>query len=98
MRASGGTICGRKARRREDLRGRRAPEPKNLRSDPLVHNVYDVYMDEPEPEPRLTHTHTYRLSEDDHQRLDDLAKQTGRSRSNIALKALRLYLDRQDTP
>lgn len=76
----------------------RAPEPKDLHIDPDVHVVYDVYMDEPEPEPRLTHTLTYRLSEHDHQRLNDLAEQTGRSRSNIALKALRLYLDRQDVP
>lgn len=98
MRALSGTFCGRSASRREDLRGCRAPEPKNLLLGPDVHDVYDVYMDEPEPDPRLTHTLTYRLSEHDYQRINDLAKQTGRTCSNITLEALRTHLDRQDTP
>lgn len=55
-------------------------------------------MDEPEPDPRLTHTLTYRLAERDHQRLNDLAKDTGRTCSSITLEALRAHLDRQDTP
>lgn len=98
MRALSGTIGGCRGSAREVLRGCRAPEPKNLLLGPDVHDVYDVYMDEPEPDPRLTHTLTYRLAERDHQRLNDLAKDTGRTCSSITLEALRAHLDRQDTP
>ena len=98
MRALDGRISGGSGISPEDLRGCRALEPKDLRPDPVVHDVYDVYMDEPEPDPRLTHTLTYRLSENDRQRLNDLAKDTGRTCSSITLEALRAHLDRQDTP